>query len=191
MFVFDLKSGNYLRLIEGIEIPHAIFVREDDGGIYVTDGGPGLLKVYDSKTYKLLKMISLKVDADSIDYDPITHFLYIDNGGDAREPFSRLSVVDTASDTKLVDIKVDGDTLEGMALEGSSDKIYVNNAAKNQIALVDRKSRAVQASSPVAMGKRNLALALYELNTLFIAYRCGDISVLDTVPRQNVFRCCS
>jgi hypothetical protein len=128
-------------------------------------------------------MISLKLEADSIGYDPITHFLYIDNGGDAREPFSRLSVVATASDIKLVEIKVDGDTREGMAIERSSDKIYVNNAAKNQIAIVDRKSRAVQASSPVAMGSATWRWRSRKLNTLFIAYRGGDIFVFDIVPR--------
>src|ERR1700716_3523806 len=62
VLVFDLKSGKYLRSIEGIDIPHAIFVREDRNRIYVTDGGPGALKVYDGDTYALLKTIPLKVD---------------------------------------------------------------------------------------------------------------------------------
>src|SRR5882757_9366992 len=43
VLVFDLKSGKYLRSIEGSEIPHAIFVREDRNRIYVTDGGTGAL----------------------------------------------------------------------------------------------------------------------------------------------------
>jgi sugar lactone lactonase YvrE len=45
VLIFDLKSGKYLRSIEGIEIPHAIFVREDLNRIYITDGGSGALKV--------------------------------------------------------------------------------------------------------------------------------------------------
>jgi DNA-binding beta-propeller fold protein YncE len=182
VLVFDLKTGKYLRSIDGIQIPHAIFVREDLGRIYVTDGGPGELKVYDSKTYKLLKTIPLKVDADSVGYDPATHFLYIDNGGgDAHEAFSMLSVVDTTRDTKVADIKVDGETLEAMALEKSSSKMYVNNAAKNQVEVVDRKTRAVLATWPVTKGKRNVAMALDEAgHRLFIASRSGDISMFDT-----------
>jgi DNA-binding beta-propeller fold protein YncE len=123
VLVFDLKSGKYLRCIDGIEIPHAIFVREDRNRIYVTDGGAGALRVYDGDTYALLKTIPLKVDADSIGYDPATRFLYIDNGGcDAHEAFSMLSVVDTTRDEKVADMKIDGDTLEAMALEKPGDK---------------------------------------------------------------------
>jgi DNA-binding beta-propeller fold protein YncE len=65
-----------VRSIPDIRIPHAIFVREDLNRIYVTDGGAGALKVFDGRTYSLLKSIPLKLDADSIGYDPATHYLY-------------------------------------------------------------------------------------------------------------------
>jgi hypothetical protein len=84
VLVFDLKSGQYLRSITEVEIPHAIFVREDLNRIFITDGGSGALKVYDTGSYAFLKSIPLKVDADSIGYDPVTRFLYIDNGGSRR-----------------------------------------------------------------------------------------------------------
>jgi DNA-binding beta-propeller fold protein YncE len=182
VLVYDLKSDQYLRSIDGIEIPHAIFVREDRNRIYVTDGGAGALKVYDGSTYALLKTIPLKVDADSIGYDPATHFLYIDNGGgDAHQTYSVLSVVDTTRDEKVADVKIDGDTLEAMALEKATDKMYINNAAKNQVVVFNRKSRSVMASWPVTLGKRNVAMALDEAgHRLFVASRSGDISVFDT-----------
>jgi hypothetical protein len=85
VLVFGLKSGKYLRSIDEIEIPHAIFVREDLNRIFITDGGSGALKVYDAASYALLKSIPLKVGADSIGYDPATRFLYIDNGGSRRQ----------------------------------------------------------------------------------------------------------
>ncbi|HEY3990449.1 MAG TPA: YncE family protein [Acidobacteriaceae bacterium] len=187
VLVFDLKSGKYLRSIEGIEIPHAIFVREDRNRIYVTDGGAGALKVYDGATYALLKTIPLKLDADSIGYDPATHFLYIDNGGgDAHESFSMLSVVDTTRDVKVADIKIDGDTLEAMALEKSTEKMYVNNPAKNQVDELNRKQRSLTASWPVTLGKKNVAMALDEAGQrLFVASRSGDISVFDTATGKE------
>ncbi len=182
VLVFDLRSGKFLRAIDGIEIPHAIFVRDDLDHIYITDGGPGALKIYDGKTYRLLKTVPLKVDADSIGYDPATHFLYIDNGGgDAHESFSLLTVVDTTPGDKLADIKIDGATLEAMALEKSSDRMYVNNAAKNQVSVVDSKTRTLVASWPVTLGKRNVAIAFDEANhRLFVACRSGQIVVFDT-----------
>jgi DNA-binding beta-propeller fold protein YncE len=188
VLVFDLHSGKYLRSIEGIEIPHAIFVREDSNRIYVTDGGAGAVKVFDGATYALLKTIPLKVDADSIGYDPATHFLYIDNGGgDAHESFSMLSVVDTTRDVKVTDIKIDGDTLEAMALEKSGDTMYVNNPAKNQVDVLDRKKRSLTARWPVMKGKRNVAMALDEAgHRLFVASRSGSISVFDTATGKEL-----
>jgi DNA-binding beta-propeller fold protein YncE len=188
VLVFDLKSGKYLRSINDVEIPHAIFVREDRNRIYVTDGGAGALKVFDGTTYSLLKTIPLKLDADSIGYDPATHLLYIDNGGgDAHESFSMLSVVDTTRDEKVADIKIDGDTLEAMALEKSTEKMYVNNPAKNQVEELNRKSRSVIASWPVTMGKRNVAMALDEAgHRLFVASRSGNISAFDTSAGKEI-----
>jgi DNA-binding beta-propeller fold protein YncE len=188
VLVFDLKSGKYLRSITGIEIPHAIFVRQDLDRIFITDGGAGAVKVYDGKTYALLKTIPLRVDADSIGYDPATHLLYVDNGGgDAHETFSMLSTVDTTRDAKVADMKIDGDTLEAMALEKSTDKMYVNNAAKNQITVLDRKDRTILANWPVKLGKRNVAMALDEAgHRLFVASRSGTISVFDTGTGKEI-----
>jgi DNA-binding beta-propeller fold protein YncE len=188
VLVFDLKSGKYLRSIAGIEIPHAILVREDLNRIYITDGGSGTLRVYDGGTYALLKTIPLKVDADSIGYDPATHLLYIDNGGgEAHETFSMLSIVDTSRNVKVADVKIDGDTLEAMALETSTDKMYVNNAAKNEVTVLNRKDRSVLASWPVKLGKRNVAMALDEAgHRLFVASRSGDISIFDTETHQEL-----
>src|SRR5450432_2704168 len=123
--VFDLKTRAYLRAIENIEIPHAIFVREDLNRIFITDGGVGAVKVYDGATYALLATIPLKVDSDSIAYDPSTHQLFVVNGGgDAKDTFSMVSVIDTDHNVKLADIKIDGDTLEAMAIDPASDLMY-------------------------------------------------------------------
>jgi DNA-binding beta-propeller fold protein YncE len=188
VLIFDLKSGKYVRSIEGIEIPHAIFVREDLNRIYITDGGTGALKIYDGTNYRLLKSIPLKVDADSIGYDPATHLLYIDNGGgDAHEAFSMLSVIDTTREVKIAEVKIDGDTLEAMALEKSSDRMYVNNAAKNEVVELNRKDHSIVASWPVKLGKRNVAMALDEAgHRLFVASRSGNISIFDTATGKEL-----
>src|SRR6266851_10369236 len=131
VLVFDLKTGKFIRTIGGIEKSHAVLCREDLNRIYVTDGEAGDLKIFDGQSYGLLSSVKLLEDADSIGYDPVTKYLYIDNGGgDVHQAYSMLSVVDTTAGKKLADIKIDGDTLEAMALEKSSPKIYINNKAK-------------------------------------------------------------
>lgn len=182
VFVFDLASGRYLRSIDGIQIPHAILVRQDIDRIYITDGGAGEVRVYDGQTYHLLKTIPLKVDADSIGYDPETKLLYVDNGGgDAHETYSMLSVIDTTSGAKLADIRIQGDTLEAMALEKNSDRMYVNDASANKVVVLNRCRRQIVATWSVTLGKRNVAMALDQVHhRLFLGCRDGKLVIFDT-----------
>ena len=186
--VFDLKTGKLVHKMDGIGKPHAVLYREDLNRIYVTDGDAGDLKIFDGTTYKLASSVKLLEDADSIGYDPATKYLYIDNGGgDDHQTYSMLSVVDTTASQKLADLKIDGETLEAMALEKSTPKMYVNNRAKNQVSVVDREKRELLASWPVTLCKNNVAMALDEGNhRLFVACRTGQIAVLDTQTGKEV-----
>jgi len=186
--VFDLKSGKLIHTIGGIEKPHAILYREDLNRLYITDGEAGDLKVFDGATYSMLSTVKLLEDADSIGYDPATKYLYIDNGGgDAHQTYSMLSVVDTTAAKKLTDMKIDGDTLEAMALEKASARMYVNNRAKNQVDVIDREKREIVASWPVTRCKTNVAMAFDEANQrLFVGCRSGAISVMDSVSGKEV-----
>lgn len=182
VLVFDLKSGKLLHTISGIGIPHAVLYREDLNRLYVTDGGEGALHMYDGKTYQSWKSVKLFVDADSIVYDPASKDLYVVNGGgDAHQTASTISVIDTTSGEKVGEIRIDGDTLEAMAVESSSPKLYVNNRAKNQVDVIDREKRSLLTSWPVTMGKVNVAMAFDEAShRLFIGCRSGQIVVIDT-----------
>src|SRR5882762_997635 len=181
VLVFDLSTGKFIRAIK-VDHPHAVLYREDLNRIYITDEGKGVLNIYDGKTYDLVKTVALKVDADSIGYDPATKYLYIDNGGDnAHETFTMLSVVDTTAATKIADIKIDGDTLEAMALEKSGDRLFLNNPAKNEVEVIDRKANKLVASWPVKLGKSNATMALDEsVHRLFVGCRSGAIVVFDS-----------
>jgi hypothetical protein len=108
--------------------------------------------------------------------------LYVVSGGkDVKMTYSTLSVIDSTAQKKLMDIKVDGDTLEVMSLESSSPRLFLNNRAKNQIEVIDRDKRAIVATWPVTLGKTNVAMAYDEANhRLFVGCRSGHIVVFDT-----------
>src|SRR5438270_727577 len=188
VLVFDIETGKLIHTIGGIGKSHAVLYREDLNRIYVTDGEVGDVKIFDGKTYRLVSSVKLLEDADSIGYDPATKYLYVDNGGgDVHQTYSMISVVDTTAGKKLADIKVDGDTLEAMALEKLSPKIYINNKAKNQVDIIDREKRDVIASWPVTKCKTNVAMGFDEADhRLFVACRSGQISVLDTQTGKEV-----
>jgi len=181
VLVFDLGSGKIVQTIK-VPHPHAVLVRDDLNRIYITDEEKGAVDIYDGKTYELVKAVPLKVDTDSIGYDPATHYLYVDNGGDnAHETFTMLSVVDTTAGAKLADIKIDGDTLEAMALEKSGNRLFLNNPAKNEVEVIDRKTNKVTATWPVKLGKDNSTMAFDEsAHRLFVGCRSGQMVVFDT-----------
>jgi DNA-binding beta-propeller fold protein YncE len=183
VIVFDLRTHKLIHTISGIEIPHDLFYREDLNRLYVTDGGGGgALKIFDGKTYDLIKSVTLLPDTDATAYDPATKYIYIVNGGrDANMTYSMVSVIDTTSGNKIGEMRIDSPGLDGMAIETSSRKLYVTNPAQNQVEVVDRNTRTLIASWPITLGKGDDTLAIDEPNhRLFVGCRSGQIVVFDT-----------
>ena len=187
--VLDLQTLKLIHRISGIEEPAAVFYRADLDRIYVSDDPSAALRIYDGKTYTLIKSVKLHLDLELIAYDAAGKYLYALNGGaDEHQTYAMVSIVDTTAGEKVADIKVDGaEGLKGIALEKSSAKMYVSNASKNQVEVIDREKRAVISSWPVTLCKRNLALALDEQNhRLFVACRSGSIVVFDTASGKEL-----
>jgi DNA-binding beta-propeller fold protein YncE len=186
--VLDLRTLKLIHRISGIEEPVAVYYRADLDRIYVSDDPSAALKIYDGKTYTLIKSVKLLLDAESIAYEAASKYLYVLNGGaDEHQTYAMVSIVDTTGGEKVADIKVDGEALKGIAVEKSSPKIYVSNRAKNQIDVIDRERRAVISNWPVTLCKPNLALALDEPNhRLFVACRSGSIVVFDTATGKEL-----
>jgi DNA-binding beta-propeller fold protein YncE len=182
VLVFDLDTGRMMRQIDGVVRPHAVLYRADVDRLYVTDGGDGSVKVFDGESYKQIARIPLLKDADSIGYDISRKYLYVDNGGgDVGQSYSMLSAIDMTSDRKLGEMRIEGDTLEAMALDNYRPHIYVNDKATNQVVVVDRFRNTILAKWPISMGKQNVAMALDEQRQrLFVGCRSGQIVVLDS-----------
>lgn len=182
VYVMDLNTGQMLTEIKGIAKPHAVLYRSDLDRIYVTDGVDGALKIFDGKNYELIKSVPLAKDADSIGYEPARNLLYVVNGGkDAEQSYSLVSIVDTTGNKKIGEIRVDGETLEAMAIDIWRPRGYVNNKAKNTVVVLDRWKNTIAGEWPVTMGKTNVAMALDEQHQrLFVGCRSGQVVVLDS-----------
>jgi WD40 repeat protein len=182
VLVVDLNSGKLLRQIEGVVKPHAVLFRADSNELYVTDGGDGSLKIFDAATYGLKVRIPLLKDADSIGFDPTRNQLYVvSGGGDVGQKSSMLTEIDTRSKTKLAEMRIEGDTIEAMALAQNRPTIYIDNREKNRIDVIDRVHNKVVASWPLTLGKMNVAIALDEEHQrLFVGCRSGQVVVFDS-----------
>jgi DNA-binding beta-propeller fold protein YncE len=143
--VIDLRTNKLIHTIAGPKAPHSMAYNTDSKKLFVVDGGsPSQVEIYDGTSYEFLGAISMEAHADASIYDPVGKLFYVGNGGRAaKEDYCLISVVDTASDKKVGDIRVDSDRVEGMALEMSGPRLFVNLTPKNAVAVIDRKKRTV------------------------------------------------
>jgi DNA-binding beta-propeller fold protein YncE len=176
--LFDLTSGKPLRSITGFDTPHSMVLLPEQNQIYVIDGGPeggnaGAAKILNATTYKIEKSIKLSADADALSYDAANHLLYVTNGGkEAHEDFSRVTVIDTQKGERVGEIKLQSANLEAIALEKNGSLMYVNARDKNQIAVVDRATKAVKSMWPLKQVQHNTPLILDEaVHRLLVAGR--------------------
>jgi DNA-binding beta-propeller fold protein YncE len=180
--VYDIRTGKFVHSIKGIGVGHSVVWRADINRIFVTDGSDGDLKIYDGTSYALLKSVKLLADSDATGYDPVTHDLYIADGGlDAKLNYTFLEIVNTDSGEKVGQIKIDSNRLEAMAVEKGGSRLFLNMTEKNSIGVIDRKKNVVAAVWPLSDCKVNASVAIDEKNhRLFAACRDGHMNVLDS-----------
>src|ERR1700730_5044270 len=170
--VFDLQTNKLIHTITDIDEAHSMVYRADLKKLYVVDGGAAEVKIYQGDTYKRLGGIKLEDDADSMAYDPSTKYMYVVNGGKgAHMAFCLISILDTTTDTKLADIKIDSDSVEALALEKSGPRMFVNITGKDAVGVIDREKRSLIATWPIGQeSKHNVAMSFDEAaHRLFIS----------------------
>jgi DNA-binding beta-propeller fold protein YncE len=179
--VYDIRTGKFVHSIKGLGMGHSVVYRADIDRLFVTDGVDGDLKIFNGTTYELLKTVKLLADADATGYDPVTHNLYIADGGlDAKLNYTFLEIVNTDTGEKVGQIKIDSNRLEAMAVEKSGSRLFLNMTEKNSIGVIDREKQAVVAVWPLTC-KVNADVAIDEKNhRLFAACRDGNMNVLDS-----------
>ena len=182
--VYAIPSGKLLHSLTGFAMSHNVVYRPDNDRIYATDGShtEGALRIYDGSSYELLKSVKMLPDADSMDYDPTTHYLYFTNGGDfAHLDYTLLTVFDTDTNERVADIKFDTGRLEHMVMQKSGPKLFITSPNKQEVDVVDRKTRKIIAKWPVSGGSFCVATDLDEVQQrLFVTCRSGTLNVLDT-----------
>jgi DNA-binding beta-propeller fold protein YncE len=171
--VFDLQTNKHLRSLTAFKEPHNVLPFPEMNKIYVVDGEASEIKILDYESYKLIGQIQLTIDSDPIAYDPETKYLYIVNGGrEAKTPCCLVSVVDTATDKKLADMKLESNRLESMSLEKSGPRLFVNMTGVNSIGVVDRQKRAIVQTWPITAAQENVPIQFDEsTHRLFVATR--------------------
>lgn len=170
--VLDLRTGRRLEELSDFKRPHAIVFLPRDNEFFVTDGGAGVCKVFRASSYQLLKTIKLQIDADSAYYDPESGRLFVVNGGaDAHQPYSYISVIDTATRDDVKDIKIPNDDLEAIRLDGS-DRLFANLTGASEVGVVSPRRASLVTTWALPGGGHNVPMAIDRQNhRLFVVTR--------------------
>jgi DNA-binding beta-propeller fold protein YncE len=183
--VIDLRSNKLIGKITGAKAPHSLGYNSELKKLFVVDdGGPNQVEVFDGTSFKLLGAIPMEAHADVSIYDPESKLFYVGNGGrQAKEEYTLISVVDTTTDKKVGEIKIDGDRIESIRMEDKGPRMYVNVYYKGVVAVVGRTKRSVIASWSYAQEGKNFGSMAFDEpdHRLFVHARDpGKVLVIDS-----------
>lgn len=173
--VFNLRTGEHIKTVSGLETPHAIHYEPAKNRLIVSNSGNGLSKVLDGRSYAVLGTIELAPGADVMSYDASSRRLWFVTGGKnatTKMPTTLVSQVDVDSGKPIGDVTFDTDFTEGIVAEQAGSRVFVNVAGKSAIAVLDKKTRQVRATWPVKEGQNNSQIDLDEKSKrLFVITR--------------------
>jgi YVTN family beta-propeller protein len=182
--VIDLRTNKVIHTIRGGKTPHSMAYNPDSKKLFVAnEGPPNQVEIYDGTTFELLGAIPTKAHTDASVYDPASKLYYVGNGGKQdKEDYCLLSIIDTTSGKKVGDIKIDDDRIEGMAIENSGRRMFVNMYDKSAVAVIDRDKRMVIDTWSLAQngkGSGAASMAFDEANhRLFVVTRDPDKNIV-------------
>jgi len=166
--VIDAHSGKTIGDITGQNHNHGVAVVPELERGFISDGA-GSIVMFNLQTNKVLTTVAAKNDADGIIYDPSSGLVLV-ACGDAGVLVTLKA--DTDPKTAAIDAPIElGGKPEYLAADGTG-KVYVNLEDKDQVAVVDLKTRKVVAHWPVAPGGSPVGLSIDpEKHRLFIGCR--------------------
>jgi DNA-binding beta-propeller fold protein YncE len=168
--VIDAESGKTIADIPGQKTAHGVAIVPSAGRGFISDGGGnGAVVIFDLKTYAVLGSIVAQPDTDGIIFDSASgQVLFV--SGDGGTLMTLKPDIDSRSG-KIDEPIVLGGKPEFLASD-EAGKVYVNLVDKNEVAVVDIKSRKVVARWSVAPGGAPVGMAIDTKNRrLFIGCR--------------------
>ena len=148
--VIDLKSGKWLRRMQGFQKPQGILFVPGVNKIFVASGNDGMLRVFSGKSFRLLDSVQLDRGANRIAYDSHKKRLYVGYGGkDAGHEYGEIAIIDATTDKAVATVRVDAHPAELLVGE-SGEKLFALIPPRNEVQVIDLPSRRILATWPVS-----------------------------------------
>jgi len=144
--IINKNTGDSISYIPTGKDVHGIALVHSLGKGYITNGSANSVLVFDLKTNKVLAHIPAGEFADGILYDDYSNKIISCNG-----KTKNLTVIDPVNDKVVTTIQLTG--WPETATSDGKGRIYVNNAEKSEIDVIDAKSFKIIANWSVAPAK--------------------------------------
>jgi YVTN family beta-propeller protein len=171
--VFNLRTGERIHSIEGFGHPLTMAYLPESDRLIVTNGDTDDVALVDCKEYKILNILKLGKGVDHSALNPINKYLYVENGAAPDGKTHSLSIIDTKSFRIVGEVPgLSGDSNEGMVIDRTGKKLYVNLTGSDEVGVIDLSTRQIIARWPLPDAHVAHAIALDEYNhRLFTATR--------------------
>jgi DNA-binding beta-propeller fold protein YncE len=187
--VFDLKTGEKLQSIPGLKAPHTLAYVPENDEIFITDGDAAACTIPSAADFHQVGRFALRPGADSGFYDPISKIFYIANGGREEEAStSEITEISVMTHQVVGRIAIDGDNVQGMAVDHAHNRLFANIRDKKQVGVIDLATRQIVAWWTTPGLNRNTRLTFDPVaKRVFVAGRSpGKFAVFDATDGHVV-----
>jgi len=149
--VIDTTRGTRVHSITGLGMPQGVVYVPEFDKLFVgnrvagpqqrDEEGKGNVKIFDASTpeFKLLDTIEFHNDCDNLRYDPASKRVYV---GFGDGPTAGVAMIDAATNKRAGEFIL-GAHPESFQIEKSGDRIFVNIADTNQVAVINLKTGSI------------------------------------------------
>jgi DNA-binding beta-propeller fold protein YncE len=164
--ILDKISGDSFGVVKAEKDVHGIALVHALGKGYISNGGNNSVLVFDLKTNEVLGHVPTGKFADGIFYESYSGTVITCNGMSKN-----MTIIDPRADTVVATVQLTG--WPEAAVSDGAGKIYVNNAEKSEIDVVDASTFKVVKQWPLAPGKGPSGLAI-DRNTMRLFAGCEN-----------------
>ena len=164
--VVNKTTGDSIGVIKTDKDVHGIALVNNLGKGYISNGDANSVVVFDLKTNKVLGHVPTGPFADGIFYDTYSKKVITCNGRGKN-----MTVIDPNTDQAVATIQLTG--WPEAAISDGKGKIYVNNAEKSEIDVIDATTFKILNTWPLAPGNHPSGLAI-DRATMRLFSGCDD-----------------
>jgi DNA-binding beta-propeller fold protein YncE len=160
--VLNKLTGDSIGVIPSDKDVHGIALVHSLGKGYISNGGANSVLVFDLKTFKVLGHVPTGQFSDGIFYDDFSKKVISCNGRSKN-----MTMIDPETDKAIATVQLTG--WPETAVSDGAGKVYVNNAEKAEVDVIDVATWKVIHSWPNAPAKGAAGLAIDRKNMLLFA----------------------